>query len=391
MEIIKQENYTTNSFSNLNNSSYYQNTDRSEQKLNEEIWDSFSKFTQYTDNIKVKQNYRLTNERTLNEHTSTITCLVKISNTQFASASDDHSIKIWDSETGFCLKNLKEHFLTVNCLIKVNEFELVSGSEDSLIKIWNLKSTEGTSTKTIYEHTGPILCLLKVNNSQLISESMDKTFKMWSWNSNKEIVTCIKTFDKQFTPIYTLINECNTNNKNLTFHSLDNLQTMSLNNKVEKSDGLSLNCLIKLFDSQISSNSEKYSIKIWETSKGTCTSTKKRNGHNGIVVSLIHLNDQKFVTGCLDNSIKIWNSKNGKLLFKITEHTKAVTCLLKLTSDVFASGSCDNSIRIFNAINGVCLKNYENHSSPIICLIKMSDNQIISGSMDKEIKIWDFE
>ncbi len=66
-----------------------------------------------------------------------MTCLLKLSEAQFASGGGDGSIKIWNSATNFCLKTLQGHEFGVTCLLKLNETQFASGSDDNSIKIWD--------------------------------------------------------------------------------------------------------------------------------------------------------------------------------------------------------------------------------------------------------------
>ena len=53
------------------------------------------------------------------------------------SGSRDQTIKIWDTNTGECLKTLGEHSNSVNSVVfSPNGTKIVSGSADGTIKIW---------------------------------------------------------------------------------------------------------------------------------------------------------------------------------------------------------------------------------------------------------------
>ena len=74
--------------------------------------------------------------QTLNGHTASVFCLIKLNENQLASGSDDKSIRIWDFRSGNCLKSLTGHTDHVFCLVKLNENQIASGSNDNSIKIW---------------------------------------------------------------------------------------------------------------------------------------------------------------------------------------------------------------------------------------------------------------
>ena len=58
------------------------------------------------------------------------------------SASDDETIKIWNLETGECLKTLNDHTESVKSILIIPNNKFISGSADATIKIWDLNSFE---------------------------------------------------------------------------------------------------------------------------------------------------------------------------------------------------------------------------------------------------------
>ncbi len=74
----------------------------------------------------------LVEEKTLQGHTDFVFCLVKLNERQIASGSRDHSIRIWDSVDGNCLKILEGHDDSVNCLMIHQRQIAVGGLVESI-------------------------------------------------------------------------------------------------------------------------------------------------------------------------------------------------------------------------------------------------------------------
>jgi len=91
-------------------------------------------------------------------------------------SSVSKSIRIWNKAYGTNI-TLDGHVSKVKCIAKVNETHLASGSEDLTIKIWDFNS--GICIKTLTGHTGSINKIIRLNDSQLASASADKTIKVW--------------------------------------------------------------------------------------------------------------------------------------------------------------------------------------------------------------------
>ena len=76
-------------------------------------------------------------------------------NKRIVSGSSDHSIKIWNAESGELINTLNGHTGSVNsvCFSSDNE-RIISGSGDRSIKIWN--TATGQLIKTLNGHTDTI-------------------------------------------------------------------------------------------------------------------------------------------------------------------------------------------------------------------------------------------
>ena len=164
-------------------------------------------------------------------HTSAVTCIEQIEDfSKFITSSDDHSIKIWSTESGKCLKTLTGHTSSVWSLIVSDDKKyLISGSRDKTIKVWNIENDfecvqtlqqehgvvslcllpnnilvcglyNGTITKwnlnsftkidSFKAHEYDILDLKHVLSSQIVSCSYDRKIKLWNLETNE----CLRTF-----------------------------------------------------------------------------------------------------------------------------------------------------------------------------------------------------
>ena len=84
-------------------------------------------------------------------------CLAVLPDGKLVSGSYDKTIKIWDPDTGECIKTLKGNSDSVNCLAVLPDGKLVGGSYDKTIKIWDLKKRK--CIKILKGHSGLVHCL----------------------------------------------------------------------------------------------------------------------------------------------------------------------------------------------------------------------------------------
>ncbi|MCF7907139.1 hypothetical protein K9K85_02550, partial [Patescibacteria group bacterium] len=79
----------------------------------------------------------------LKGHDDWVLSVIESHDHHLISASSDNTVKIWDKETGECLKTLKGHDRSVRSVIESHDHQnLISASGDRTIKIWGEKIGE---------------------------------------------------------------------------------------------------------------------------------------------------------------------------------------------------------------------------------------------------------
>ena len=74
--------------------------------------------------------------RTLNGHTRPVVSVSQLKDERLVSCSADHTIKIWDQDTGDCSLTLNGHTKRVCSVNQLKDGRIVSCSLDNTIKIW---------------------------------------------------------------------------------------------------------------------------------------------------------------------------------------------------------------------------------------------------------------
>lgn len=116
--------------------------------------------------------------------------------------------------------------------------------------------------------------------------------------------------------------------------------------------------------------------------------------HKKLVTSLVQVNQEKFISGSSDYSIKYWEEKEN--LFSNTytksEFTGQIVNLTMLQDGrILSSSAKDNNIRVWKEDESglVCDQTLTGHDSPIAVIIQLLDKRVVSGSLDKSIIIWE--
>ena len=139
--------------------------------------------SQEIDTTTNPQNYDWNVKRNLTGHTSPVDSLEISFEGFLISGSSDKSIKVWNIETGECLKTLTGHSGSVFSLAISDEDLLISGSSDKTIKIWDIKT--GQCLETLTGHTDWVRSLAISKEGKLISGADDRSIIIWDIESGK--------------------------------------------------------------------------------------------------------------------------------------------------------------------------------------------------------------
>jgi WD40 repeat protein len=106
-----------------------------------------------------------------------------------ASGSFDQTIRLWNVQTGSCLRILRGHTSAVYILaISPNGQLLASGSDDQTVRLWNLKT--GECLHVMCGHISWVRSVVFSSDDQIVfSGSDDRTIKLWDVATGR----CIKT------------------------------------------------------------------------------------------------------------------------------------------------------------------------------------------------------
>lgn len=285
---------------------------------------------------------------TLSGHTGEVnTIAFSPDGQQFASGSDDQTIKIWNLNQRQELSTLKGHTNWVySVAISPNSQTLVSGSKDTTVKVWNLNTKQ--QLRTLTGHTSYVDAVaISPNGQKIASGSYDKTIKIWNLKTGEELRT-------------------------LKGHSTEVLSVA-----------------ISPDSQTLASSSTDKTIKIWNLKTGQELHTLK--GHTDDVNSVaFNPNGQELASVSDDKTIKIWNPKTGREIRTLTGHTADVNFVaFSPDGQKIATGSDDKTVKVWNLITGEDIATLKGHLAPVWAAAFSPDgNTLVSASADKTIKIW---
>ena len=270
------------------------------------------------------------------------------------SGSADKTLKIWDLETGRCIRTLKGHTDLVSAvMVTGNDRLAISASRDKSLRLWDLET--GRSIRTFEGHTGSVSSLAVTSDGRLaLSGSADKTLKIWEIETGKSIRTL----------------KGHTDSISSVAISRDGKLAISGN-----ADFLGKNSLLMRWD--------------LETGK----SIHALEGHSGWVNSIAIFDDGRFaLSGSADNTVRLWDLDISQCIRIFEGHNASVNSVA-VTSDgrLALSGSADKTLKVWEIGTGRCLGTIEGNTNDVTSVALFGAGRFaLFGSADNKIKLWRF-
>ena len=270
---------------------------------------------------------------------------------RLASASNDKTVRIWDSQLGTLQVVLEGHKGWVSDVQWTADGNgIASASGDGTVKVWD--SVTGSCVCTLKGHTDWVRSLSWCpDGTRIASGSGDATLKIWKVSSMEVL------------------------------HSMSH------------STGWVWCVAWKPVGDMLSSGCGDGTINMWIPSSGQHIGTLK--GHRSCVTCLAwapHDNDLLASTSN-DKSIRVWNVTDRSTVFTLSGHEDVVNSVSwKHDGSMLASSSNDNFIRMWNVKKRSKISKLMGHDSqPVPCVAWSPDgNCIASAGYDTIICMWDY-
>ncbi|MBI5931665.1 MAG: WD40 repeat domain-containing protein [Chloroflexi bacterium] len=267
---------------------------------------------------------------------------------RLVSASNDKTLKVWDTDTFDCIATLKGHAAWVKgVVITPSGQQIVSCSMDRTLKIWNAQS--GEALQTLSGHSDSVNALaITPDGRKLVSGSSDRTLKIWDVASGSELQTLVGHED-------------------------------AVNTLTISPDG-----------SKVISAARDLSLKIWDLQSGAEIYTLK--GHTAKINTIVFLADGKQVLSTSDDgTFRFWDLETGDEIRGAGERTAHNHIVTAFT--VYAQGrkgvsvSSDHVLRIWNLEQKTLEKSINRISAtpPLACAVSIYGTHTYVGNKAGEL------
>jgi WD40 repeat protein len=260
-----------------------------------------------------------------------------------ASGSQDRSVKIWELETGACLKTLRGHEAIVHSVaVSPDGLRVLTGSKDRSVRVWD--TTSGLELARLKGHQRAVWSVVALKESQhSISGGSDGTLRLWDLYSGN----CLKIL-------------------NNSMHSFDD-------------DVFSLAGYPT--GTQVLSGHRSGEIRLWNLQTGDFLA--RMTGHSGKVRSVQIASDGDIaVSGSDDRTVKIWDLKTLRCIGTLEGHQSTVhSVAISFAGDRIAStGYEDKTVRLWDRQSGACLQVINHKRIPTSVVFSPSDSLLIVGA-----------
>ncbi|MEG4273977.1 AAA-like domain-containing protein [Microcoleus sp. M2_D5] len=309
-----------------------------------------------------------------------------------ASASSDHTIKLWHLQTQKPIATLTGHSNSVYSVVFSPDGKtLASGSEDNTIKLWNLESQKSIGTLT--GHSNSVYSVaFSPDGKTLASASSDNTIKLWNLDESQKPIA---TLTEHRTPVNSVAFSpdgktlASASDNTITLWNLESQKPIStltehltpVRSVAFSADGLTL-----------ASASNDNTIKLWnlESQKPIATLTE----HSSSVYSVAFSPDGKtLASASFDNTIKLWNLESQKPITTLTGHSNPVySVAFSPDGKTLASASFDNTIKLWNLESQKPIATLTGHRALVLSVAFSPDGlTLASASSNHTLKLWNLE
>lgn len=342
----------------------------------------------YKDRFKVGTNWKhgRYSTRVFRGHQNGVMCL-QFDESILATGSYDNTIKIWDIETGECLRTLTGHTLGIRAL-QFDDTKLISGSLDKTLRVWNWRT--GDCISTYQGHTEGVIAVHFEGNI-LASGSIDRTVKIWNFSDkstfclrgHKDWVNAVKV-DSASRTVFSASDDCTVRLWDLDTRRtirifeghVGQVQQVTLMPAEYEADDIDVEDDDDTSSSASSSDLNTPITHSTTDSYATWSDSRPRPPRH-------------MLTGALDSTIRLWDITTGKCLKTLFGHVEGVWALAADTLRV-VSGAEDRMVKVWDARTGKYEKTFTGHEGPVTCL-GLSDSRVVTGSEDLTVRVLSFK
>jgi WD40 repeat protein len=236
------------------------------------------------------------------------------------SGSDDNTLRVWDLASGKTIRTLQGHTRSINAVAVTPDGRyVVSGSDDKTLRVWDLAS--GKTKKTLRGHTSSVNAVaVTPDGRHVVSGSRDNTLRVWDLATGETKKTL-----RGHTSLVNAV-AVTPDGRHVVSGSWDN--TLRVWDLATGRTKRKLGIQVKKIDSPFSSLKGQAQQK-----------PQSGQGHTGLVSAVAVTPDGRHVvSGSHDNTLRVWDLKDGKEILTFTVDGELTACGAALDNRTIVAG-----------------------------------------------------
>jgi len=355
----------------------------------------------------------------LEGHTKTVRAATFSHNGLYiSSASDDHSIRIWNASGGLEVQPTATHKVTGNKTVSslimsdfhaltgneagVNSVALspdgaviVSGSSDHSVRVWDAR-TGAAIFSPLLGHTDEVWSIAISSDGRLIaSASLDHTVRLWNLQTGKAVGGPMRGHLGRvravvFSPDTRWL-ASGSWDKTVCIWDVATQQPSSIGPL--SSANYVLTVAISPDGRFVAAGDYSGYLRIWQSNTGQPVRDPLQTSLNPVRSIDFSPDGARIVAGGSHKAehVRIWDITMGEQVIALTGHTNDVNSA-KYSPDgtIIGTGSDDKTVRLWDALTGAPIALLAGHSNWVWSVAFASDSHsVVSGSSDHTIRVWD--
>lgn len=270
-----------------------------------------------------------------------------------ASASDDCTIRLWDTTTLSCVQTLDGQRKEVKTIkFSPDGRHLISGSADGTIRVWETDFVEPSALQGAPEITsgnGPswVHAPTFSPDGKLIIAASGIAINVWDpRDGDIPAKLCGHT---------------------------------SWVNDVKCSPRKNL----------LASASDDNTVRLWDLTTESCISTTLTGHSSGVTSIAFSLDGRWLISGSYDSTVKVWDMKTYSCVRSLQGHTCSVNSVaFSSIGGLVASASSDHTVRLWDMKTGECVKELEGHDSSVKFVAFSPNGQWLASTSNGKAHVW---